>query len=68
MYVITGKETGMKKFTPRNPIAKANGLVNKPKVFKTKKGKGSYNRKVTKGADGPLNHTYSMSTVLRSMP
>lgn len=29
----------------RNPIAIANRLVNKPKVYRMKKGKGSYSRK-----------------------
>lgn len=29
----------------RNPIARANWLVNKPKIVKPKKGKGSYQRK-----------------------
>lgn len=32
----------------RNPIARANRLVNRPKVVKAKKGKGAYNRQRAK--------------------
>ena len=28
----------------RNPIARANWLINKPKIIKSKKGKGSFKR------------------------
>lgn len=40
-----------KQLKQRNPIARACGLVNKPKVFRSVKGKGSYDRKSYKYED-----------------
>lgn len=47
----------MKRKIPksRNHIARASRMVNKPKVFKSRKGKGSYNRKSLKEPMAPFS-------------